>query len=403
MSVTISTRPDPDASPPPESAGTPPIEPAAIREQLDRLLESPLFRNSKRYPALLRHVVEATLDGRASELKERLLGVQVFGRPTDYDTNADPVVRTSAAEVRKRMAQYYLGAGRQSELRIELPLGSYVPEFHWPVRDAPPPAVPFPAPAPVSRPGSAPAETPVTRGSSLVSARAIIAAAFAAIAVIALLWAKPWARPSALDDFWRPVFTSNVPVVVCVGQSQGGIPWPDAITLAHITSVIGERKHAFQIRREDRATFTELSEGPAILIGAFNDAWTLLLNQQSRFSFARDSSANWISDRYNISSRKWSVGSNRLDPQGHHIYDEDYAIVSRILDPRTGSLVVTAAGLHGYGTSAAGEFITRPDYFAQFAAGAPRGWQNRNIQIVLRTEVISGSAGPPRVVANYFW
>jgi hypothetical protein len=400
MSVTISTHPDPDA-PPPDSAGAPPVEPAAIREQLDRLLESPLFRNSKRYPALLRHVVEATLDGRASELKERLLGVQVFGRSTDYDTNADPVVRTSAAEVRKRMAQYYLGAGRQSELRIELPLGSYVPEFHWPVRDTAP--VPFPPPAPVSAPVAAPAEILPARKSSTLLAGIILAAAIAASAVVALLWAKPWVRPSALDDFWQPVLKSDVPVILCVGQSQGGIPWPDAITLAHITGVIGERKHAYQIRREDRATFTELSEGPAILIGAFNDAWTLLLNQQSRFSFARDPSANWISDRFNVLSRKWSVDSNRLDAAGHHIYDEDYAIVSRILDPRTGSLVVTAAGLHGYGTSAAGEFITRPDYFAQFATGAPGGWQKKNIQIVLRTEVINGSAGPPRVVASYFW
>jgi hypothetical protein len=399
LSVTISTRPDPEARPPDPASGTP-LEPAAIREQLNRLLESPLFRNSKRYPALLRHVVEATLEGRASELKERLLGVQVFGRPTDYDTNADPVVRTSAAEIRKRMAQYYLSAGHQAELRIELPLGSYVPEFHWPAQTPAPPPAPEPvasaAPAPVSPPVAAPAG----RRLSALIAGALLAAA---IAVAALLWAKPWITPSALDDFWRPVLKSDAPVILCVGQSQGGVPWPDAITLAQITGVIGERKHAYQIRREDRATFTELSQGPAILIGAFNDAWTLLLNQQSRFSFARDSSSNWISDRYNLSSRKWNVDSNRLDAQGHHVYNEDYAIVSRILDPRTGSLVVTAAGLHGYGTSAAGEFITRPDYFAQFATGAPRGWQKKNIQIVLRTEVINGSAGPPRVIADYFW
>jgi hypothetical protein len=399
LSLTISTRPDPEARPPDPASGTP-LEPAAIREQLNRLLESPLFRNSKRYPALLRHVVEATLEGRASELKERLLGVQVFGRPTDYDTNADPVVRTSAAEIRKRMAQYYLSAGHQAELRIELPLGSYVPEFHWPAQSPAPPPAPEPvasaAPAPVSPPVAAPAG----RRLSALIAGALLAAA---IAVAALLWAKPWITPSALDDFWRPVLKSDAPVILCVGQSQGGVPWPDAITLAQITGVIGERKHAYQIRREDRATFTELSQGPAILIGAFNDAWTLLLNQQSRFSFARDSSSNWISDRYNLSSRKWNVDSNRLDAQGHHVYNEDYAIVSRILDPRTGSLVVTAAGLHGYGTSAAGEFITRPDYFAQFATGAPRGWQKKNIQIVLRTEVINGSAGPPRVIADYFW
>jgi hypothetical protein len=395
MSVTISTRPEPGASPSPDSPNGPPVDSAAVREQLDRLLESPLFRNSKRYPALLRHVVEATLDGRAADLKERLLGVQVFGRPADYDTNVDPVVRTSAGEIRKRMAQYYLDAAHESELRIELPLGSYVPEFHWPARPNPPAVAPapvtaVPAPAGESRPQAFPK-------------LAIAAGLLSVVALAALLWMRPWTRPSPLDQFWNPVLKTNVPVVLCAGIHEGGIPWPDALTLARITGAIGERKHAYEIRREDLATFTELSQGPVVLIGAFNDAWTLLLNQQSRFGFDRDASANWISDRQNPSSRKWSVGSNKLDAAGHHIYNEDYAIVSRILDPRTGNLVVTAAGLHGFGTAAAGAFITRADYFSQFASGAPNGWQKKNIQIVLRTEVINGSSGPPRVVATYFW
>jgi hypothetical protein len=398
MSVTISTRPEPGGSPSPDPSSGPPVDSAVVREQLDRLLESSLFRNSKRYPALLRHVVEATLEGRAAELKERLLGVQVFGRPTDYDTNVDPVVRTSAAEIRKRMAQYYLDTAHESELRIELPLGSYVPEFHWPTRPAPPAAA---APASLVPNASISA---VDESRPRAYLKLLIAAALLAlVAISALMWKRPWETPSALDQFWNPVLNTNVPVVLCAGVQQGGIPWPDALTLARITGIIGERKHAYQIRRQDLATFTELSQGPVVLIGAFNDAWTLLLNQQSRFSFDRDASANWISDRQNPSSRKWSVDSNKLDAAGHHLYNEDYAIVSRILDPRTGNIVVTAAGLHGYGTAAAGAFLTRGDYFLQFASGAPNGWQKKNLQIVIRTEVINGSSGPPRVVASYFW
>ncbi len=397
MSVTISTRPEPGASPSPDSPNGQPVDSAAIREQLDRLLESPLFRNSKRYPALLRHVVEAALEGRAADLKERLLGIQVFGRPADYDTNVDPVVRTSAAEIRKRMAQYYLDAAHESELRIDLPLGSYIPEFHWPTR-------PSQAAAVGSLPAAAtPSISPEETRRRVYPKLAIAGAVLALIAVAAVLWARPWTRQSALDRFWEPVLESKLPVVLCVGMQQGGIPWPDALTLARITGAIGERKHAYEIRRQDLATFTELSQGPVILIGAFNDAWTLLLNQQSRFSFDRDASANWISDRKNPSSRKWSVDSNKLDSAGHHVYNEDYAIVSRILDPRTGNLVVTPAGLHGFGTAAAGAFITRADYFTQFAATAPEGWEKKDLQIVLRTEVINGSSGPPRVVATYFW
>src|SRR5260370_6580094 len=103
----------------------------AIREQLERILESPGFRNSRRYPNLLRHVVERTLQGQTSDLKERTLGIDVFGRSPDYDPAADPVVRVSAGEIRKRIAQYYHESVHETEIRIDLPLGSLPPGFYF--------------------------------------------------------------------------------------------------------------------------------------------------------------------------------------------------------------------------------------------------------------------------------
>jgi hypothetical protein len=82
-------------------------DPAAVRAHLERILLSALFRNSKQYPALLRYVVEQELNGASSELKERTIAIDVFGREPTYDPGADPVVRISAGEVRKRLAQYY--------------------------------------------------------------------------------------------------------------------------------------------------------------------------------------------------------------------------------------------------------------------------------------------------------
>src|SRR6201997_4171379 len=111
-------------------------EPAAIREQLQRLLAHPLFANSKRYPALLAYTVEQTLLGNAGELKERSIGVEVFGRAPTYDANSDPVVRITAGEVRKRLTQYYYDPTHRGELVIELPIGSYVPSFRGPERSA---------------------------------------------------------------------------------------------------------------------------------------------------------------------------------------------------------------------------------------------------------------------------
>src|ERR1035437_9006515 len=101
-----------------------------VRAQLARLLANPLFQHSKHYPSFLRYVVNETLEGRGGSLKERALGVEVFSRDPDYDTNADPVVPTAASEVGKRIAQYYHEPGHESEIRIELTSGSYTPEFH---------------------------------------------------------------------------------------------------------------------------------------------------------------------------------------------------------------------------------------------------------------------------------
>src|ERR1700691_1870899 len=103
-----------------------------VREQLRRLVAHPLFTNSKRYPVLLAYTVEQTLLGNAGDLKERTIGVKAFGREPSYDVNLDPVVRTTAAEVRKRLIQYYYSPDHARELVIELPLGSYVPTFREP-------------------------------------------------------------------------------------------------------------------------------------------------------------------------------------------------------------------------------------------------------------------------------
>src|SRR5580698_10665890 len=107
-------------------------EQSAIHEQLERLLASPYFSHSRRFPVFLRYVVERTLSGHEDALKERTLGVEIFGRRPDYDTASDPIVRVTAAEIRKRIAQYYQDPGHESELRVSLPSGSYIPQFHWP-------------------------------------------------------------------------------------------------------------------------------------------------------------------------------------------------------------------------------------------------------------------------------
>jgi len=103
--------------------------PQAARSELERVLASPGFARNERLSRFLRYVVERHLEGRDSEIKESLLAIEVFGRPTDYDPKQDPIVRTEASRLRARLSEYYLGEGKDDPLVIELPKGGYVPAF----------------------------------------------------------------------------------------------------------------------------------------------------------------------------------------------------------------------------------------------------------------------------------
>src|ERR1700722_14345836 len=98
----------------------------AIRGALERALASPEFQLSARMSQLLRYLVEATLAKRGAELKETVLGVEVFGRPADYDPKTVLVLRKEARRLRQKLQEYYQGSGAGEAFRIELPKGGYV-------------------------------------------------------------------------------------------------------------------------------------------------------------------------------------------------------------------------------------------------------------------------------------
>jgi hypothetical protein len=100
-----------------------------IRTHLKQILASKAFRGSRRCQEFLSYVVERSLSGEFSEIKERMLGICIFDRDAGYDTSSDSIVRVTATDVRKRLLRYY-EAIPASALRIELPPGSYIPEFH---------------------------------------------------------------------------------------------------------------------------------------------------------------------------------------------------------------------------------------------------------------------------------
>lgn len=108
-----------------ESAG-------AIREELERILASAGFSRNQRLSGFLRFVVEQELSGQGDQLKESIVGVEVFGRRPDYDVRQDSVVRTEAAKLRARLGKYYAGDGAADPVVIGIPKGGYVPAIEFP-------------------------------------------------------------------------------------------------------------------------------------------------------------------------------------------------------------------------------------------------------------------------------
>lgn len=388
----------------------------AVQHQLDRILGHPLFKHSKRYPNLFRYVVEHTLSG-GGHLKERTLGVEVFGRDPGYDTNEDPVVRVTAGEIRKRIAQYYHEGGHEFELRIDLPPGSYAPEFHLPAERSAT-EVNLVVNPPVPRPSTPTSVLPVRRLTLVYSLLATI--------VLAVLAAVAWVRPSAedrlLNDFWGPVLASSGSALICVGEPNSlrpslpqveeptiadyiygadQIAFSDAVALFHLAELLGSRGKASRIQAASRTTLTDLRQGPVVLVSGFDNEWTIRIAQSLRYRFGTtpDHRIAWIDDSANSSHRDWAVNFSERYSQ----LTQDYAMVARFSDPTSGQPVVIAAGLGENGTIAAGEFLTDPRQMEAATKHAPSDWRRKNIEVVIATQVIDGKSGPPRVLAAYFW
>src|SRR6187402_706878 len=100
-----------------------------VRQQLDRMLASPTFQQVDRLKRFLSFIVTETIAGRGSDLKEYVIGVQVFGKEASFDPRTDPIVRVQARRLRTRLARYYQDEGNSDEIVVDLPKGGYAPVF----------------------------------------------------------------------------------------------------------------------------------------------------------------------------------------------------------------------------------------------------------------------------------
>jgi len=400
-----------------------------IREQLNRLLAHPLFTNSKRYPVLLAYTVEQALLGDAGDLKERTIGVEAFGREPNYDVNLDPVVRTTAAEVRKRLIQYYYSPDHAGELVIELPVGSYIPSFRGPA-----PQVSALADTQViaqqveaSPRGSgvsevqptdakkAPARIPIYRW--ILIAVALFFAVLLGFAIGRLRFRSQAARlseTSNLARFWQPITTTSNRITYCLGvptesvdlqsrtvpAAEGGtLNTYDVITLARSIVPLVPKNGEFRVLAAPDTGFAQLREGPFVLIGAFDNSWTMRITQDLPIGFEYDHDVRKVVDRKSVPQRSWTL---QWQVQ-YKSLARDYAVVARLHDKVTGQPVIILAGILGEGTEAASEVVSNPAYLDAVLQKAPKNWDQLNLEAVIEANVIEGHPGPPTVVAVETW
>jgi hypothetical protein len=407
-------------------AGLSDEERTAIQEQVGRLLANSHFSQSRRFPSFLRYVVEKTLAGQEDALKERTLGVEIFGRAADYDTASDPIVRVTAAEIRKRIAQYYQDPGHESELRVSLPPGSYIPQFHWPEtakqNGGTQAAIISLTPALVVDQALKEEPGRVSRWNWFWRPAAAVVLALLCVGA-AFLWQS--AQRSPFNFFWGPVIHSNEPVLFCVAdQSQysainlrdaedptrqtllkdnlTAIIIDDLNPIVRLAGLLQANGKKYSLKGEGTTDLTDLRNGPTIFVGAFDNAWTLRMTKSLRYHFANNPEMTEfrIVDSTNPSRPGWTV--NRLQQMTTNNY-RDFAIVARFNDSTTGKLAIVAAGVSRGGTRVAGEFLTEPANLAQLERAAAREGNKKNMEVVLSTQIIDGEPGTPKVEASYFW
>jgi len=437
----------------------PSISPTNVMRAVEEIVNSRFFRTSPQCQKLLRYVVVHTLEGKEEELKERVIGIEVFGRPQDYNTSDDPVVRTRAADVRKRLAVYYQDEGTKSTIRITMPSGSYRvlltslgsasggaapamtgPVAPWQLAGTAETGLPSPAGA-VMEHGVEPdsADLPPSRARSGPAMIAVASIVLLILLAVTGAYRARYPQHSAFATFWAPLGVGSRPPVIYIGSSAVYRLTPDYISryqathpifrpdetgreftvplsphddleakdlvpdeksfvtvgdvaaAVSITSMLAERKQPYDLRVGRDVVFGDLRSAPVILIGAFNNSWTIELNDTLCFSFGADNSIREAQGQ----KRVWRTVR---DAQG--VPHEDFALISRQLSPKSGKFVFTVAGLDLTGTRAAAEVVRDPVALDTALRKLPAGWQDKNLQLVLHTNVLDDIPSGTQVIAS---
>jgi hypothetical protein len=421
-----------------------------VEKALFDILKSAPFRGSKQSQHLLQYIVYKSLEEHPELLKERIIGAEVFGRAIDYDTNVDPIVRARASEVRKRLAQYYVGEGKQSSIRIGFSPGSYHATFSEISRSQlDEPISPEGAPQQIENrtPEAIEPETaavgPKAGHAVRFHPRALFPISIVALAVIAGGITQYRRQPAdPVRNFWSPLLGDPKPAMIYTGANPVYMPSEHLIerfkashhlneleTSGHefliplaenpklepgdllemkdqfvtlgdvsanvrVSSLLTHFDHPFDLRSGGDVAFGDLRDSPVILIGAFNNTWTLKMTGDLPFVFGSGLTIREVSG----TGRQWSPA---FDSEGK--VKMDYALVVRLPHSKAGGSLITIAGITQSGTRAAAELITSTAGIKLLARSLPEGWNSKDLEFVLETKVVNDIPTDPRIIAYRSW
>ncbi|WP_158822759.1 hypothetical protein [Granulicella sp. S156] len=431
-----------------------------IAEALADILRSPRFKDSPQFQNLLQYVVCEALKGDDDALKERMIGMNVFGRRPDYDTTNDPIVRSRMGLLRKRLAQYYEGNdGEHAAVQIVIPTGAYRPSFVF-RPDAEKPRtegvrngtkVPSLSIEGVERfPGNPVVPPNMVRRTSVAivfpwsseTARKFKIVAVVAAAVLILIgawWLFRRTAPSELDLLWAPIVKSKQPVYVYTGTmpvfeeetpldeatspedrtSPVRVPEPPSVDAPRIGpdrvfswgegmltgSVYADIRLAAFLRGYNQTPvmrtganlpFMDLKGSPLILVGSFDNYWTRVINENLPFYLDRGFG---IREREGTHRRWFNPLKAEMTPR----MMEDYALVFRILNSKNGAPVLGIVGLSTCGTHAAADFVTDPVQMRALSGISRGSLTNKNIELVLHTSLVNCAPTSVEIIASKVW
>lgn len=378
-----------------------------------RVAASREFSKSARLRNFLLYVCEKALSGRAGEIREQLIGAEVFNRKPDYNPGEDNIVRVEARELRKRLDRYFTGEGAREPFRIKIPKGSYVPAFEPFTEKTGLVAKSSAVLQPTVEAAAEPAGRPAMSGSwRPIPGSRLSWSAIGLIAVVALLaltqtrklgdFAKGFTKGSAASaqgGFWSTLFQNQRPVTIVTADSSLVLvqdithqvvplnsyanksyfdllkgpavslimqrPYTslaDAVVCSELLQTAGPRHPSLQVRYARDLNMRDLENGNLVFLGSsYSDPWISEFRAQRNFVIEVDAARRQL---YFLNKSPKTGEADRYyayyAPAQNSPTDETYGLISYLPNLRRTGKVLILEGTNSEGTEAAGDFITSP-------------------------------------------